>query len=224
MPVKKSTSRKKPSKRGPLTPSNKLARRDKLAIRMEKNIKRDELASALSHHTEENKSVQALVDRLLDPEYATVSLGTLCQRSGLSLHQLMDFFRKTKMDEGLIRAFKHVPDMLEDTAKDALRKEESCWKCQGEGKILIAGDDEDDEQAESPCPECKGKGVTVVPGNTDARKLMFETIGLTGKRGPLIAQQFNLGGGVDSQEDVFKNVHRLMERKDGGVVDAEVVE
>lgn len=223
MATKKKTSRK-PTKRGPLTPSNKLARRDKLAIRMEKNIKRDELASALSHHTEDNKSVSALVDRLLDPEYANVSLGTLCQRSGLSLHQLMDFFRKTKLDEGLIRAFKHVPDMLEDTAKDALRTEESCWKCQGDGEIPVVGDDEDDEgeESKSPCPECKGKGSIVVPGNTDARKLMFETAGLTGKRGPLIAQQFNLGTGVDSQEDVMKSVHKLMGR--GEVVDAEIVE
>ena len=219
MPGKKSTKQKKPTKRGPLTPSNKLARRDQLAIRMEKNIKRDELASALSHHTEDNKSIGALVDRLLDPEYAKVSLGTLCQRSGTSLHQLMDLFRKTKMDEGLIRAFKHVPDMLEDTAKDALSKEESCWKCQGDKEITV-----DDET--SPCPECKGKGITIVPGNTEARKLMFETTGLTGKRGPLIAQQFNLGGGADSQEDVLKNVHRLMERgSDGkGIIDAEIVE
>lgn len=214
---------KKPTKRGPLTPSTKLPRRDKLAIRMEKNIKRDDLVEALSHHTHDNQRVESLVARLLDPEYANVSLGTLCQRSGLSLHQLMDFFRKTKLDEGLIRAFKHVPDMLEDTARDALRTEESCWKCQGDGEIVADGDE---EVVKSPCPECKGKGSIVVPGNTDARKLMFETVGLTGKRGPLIAQQFNLGGGADSSEDVVKNVHRLMERgSDGkGVIDAEIVE
>lgn len=223
MAGRKST-KKKPTKRGPLTPSNKLARRDQLAKRFEKNLSRDETIAALSQHTEGNKRVEALVARLLDPEYRDVALGTLCERVGLSLHQLMDFYRKTKMDEGVMRVHKHVPDILEDTAKDALRSEESCWKCQGEGELLTASDDEDDEeQTKSPCPECKGKGSIVVPGNTDARKLIFETIGLTGKRGPLIAQQFNLGGASDSQEDVMKSVHRLMERK-GGVVDAEIVE
>lgn len=220
MPIKKSTKeeKKKSTKRGPLIPSTSIARRDPLAKRLEKNIKRDEIAAVLSHHTHDNPRVQALMERLLDPEYKDVAIGTLCANVGLSLHQVVDFFRKTKMDEGLIRAYKHVPDMLEDTAKDALRTEESCWKCQGEKEIEKDG-------VKSLCPECKGKGAIVVPGNTDARKLMFETVGLTGKRGPLVAQQFNFGPGTDSQEDVLKNVHRLMKGKDEqGVVDAEVVE
>lgn len=220
MPGKKSTKRKtKAVKRGPLTPSTKLARRDQLAKRFEKNLSREDTVAVLAHHTEGNPRVEALVARLLDPEYKDVALGTLCERVGLSIHQLMDFYRKTKMDEGVMRVHKHVPDILEDTAKDALRTEESCWKCQGEKEI------KDGEGKKSPCPECKGKGTIIVKGDTDARKLIFETVGLTGKKGPLIAQQFNLGGGADTQEDVMKNVHRLMERKDDGtVVDAEVVE
>lgn len=188
----------------PVSSSNAIARRDPLMRRFEKNVPRDEVVEALSHHMEANSRVKQLVGMLLDPNYVNHAMGTLCSKVGLSLHDVMDFFRKTRLDEGLMRMYKHVPDVLEDTAKDAKRSIKTCWKCFGEGTVPK----NKDESAE--CPECAGKGKLMVKGDTDARKLVFETAGLTGKTGPLVAQQFNFAGVIPS-EDHAKDIAKLME-------------
>lgn len=185
-------------------PSTKIARRDPMMRRFEKNVPRDEVIEALSHHMEANARVKHLVGMLLDPVYVDDAIGTLCSKVGLTLHEVMDFFRKTRLDEGLMRMYKHVPDILEDTAKDAKRQIKTCWKCFGGKKVKKS------KNELVTCPECDGEGELMVKGDTDARKLVFEATGLTGKTSPLVAQQFNFGG-VLPPEDHAKSVAKLME-------------
>ncbi len=188
----------------PENSSNAIARRDPLMKRFEKNVPRDEVVEALSHHMEANPRVNQLVQMLLDPTYVNHAMGTLCSKVGLSLHEVMDYFRKTHMDVGLMRLYKHVPDVLEDVAEDAKRSIKTCWKCFGDGKVPK------NKEESAECPECGGKGKLMVKGDDNARKLVFEAAGLTGKTGPLVAQQFNFAGVIPT-EDHAKDIAKLME-------------
>ena len=190
---------------GPLVPVNKRhAHLDPLARHVEKRMKRDEIAGILQPHAVENPRISGLINLLLDPDYRKVSLGKLCEKMGISTHEVVDHFRKTKLDQALLGMYDHVPEILEDTAIDAKSVERTCWKCFGEGEV------KKDKDTLVICPECAGSKRLRKPGDSDARKLVFETAGLAGKRGPSTAIQLNVAGGGVTIEDVSKKTEEVL--------------
>ena len=173
--------------------------------RIDKLVPRSELASALSSQSDQRFIL--LVQRLLDPDYSKHKLSTLCRSLDLNIRDMVEGFRDAKILEGWLRASLHLPDVMEDVAIDAKSRQVVCARCEGSGKIF-RGKGDDAEQVN--CPECSGDGQVRKSGDKDARNLMFESIGLTGKRGPLIAQQFNTLDGTESLETLMKATQPLL--------------
>lgn len=178
------------------------ARRDVYLRRLEKRIPRGEMASALAH-LHDNAKLQEFVAALTNPLFRKWTMASLAYRAGLTLHDLADAFRRVKLDEGLIRMYKHFPAAAEDVARDARSRRVYCQRCDGLGKL-------GEGKSERICPQCKGKCEVRVPGDADARKALLEAAGLIGRRGPLVAQQFNFSDG-DALEDVMKKGRALIE-------------
>ena len=56
------------------------------------------------------------------------------------------------------------------------------------------------------CPQCKGDGEIKKSGDAGARKLILESLGVIGGRGPLIAvQNNNMTVGEDDMESILKS-------------------
>jgi hypothetical protein len=114
-------------------------------------------------------------DALHDPVYRRTSFGTLCRRFGISWVDLVDLWRTHNTYLGLIGALTHLPQILDDVAEDSESRDGPCPRCDGIGHVTR-------ENGEAPCPLCGGVGKVLVPGDTHARRLMFELIGLIGPR------------------------------------------
>lgn len=175
-----------------------MARKNVAFRRFEKSLDTEAFMEAL-YYADDPKA-QELLSLMLGPNKRNTTFAVLCAKAKLSLNDVRDIFRRHAMDTGLQKMYKHVPQVLEDTAIDAQSQKKSCWKCDGTGKL--DGDRE--------CPECKGSGELRVPGDKDSRNLIFESVGLTGKSGPVVAQQFNFGEGAETMEDIVKQASRLV--------------
>lgn len=177
-------------------------RKQTLLRRFERVLGRDHITVALQQ-LHGNAKVEKLVALLVDPTFRDCTLANLVGRAEMTLSELQRAFRSVKLDEALIRLYKHFPDVAEDVAKDARSTRVACPRCDG-SKVVGVG------KKQRACPRCKGKGEIRAIGDEASRKLLFETAGLTGRRGPLIAQQFNLGG--ESLEDTVMDATAALSR------------
>ena len=55
----------------------------------------------------------------MDPAYSRHSFAKLCERAGVGRVELVDLFRRHKLDLGILKMSKQLPEVLEDTAIDA---------------------------------------------------------------------------------------------------------
>ena len=129
---------------------------------------REELVLALQHSTDENG--QRLLAHLEDPRARRLSLRKVSADARVSFPQLYkiysDALRAKAHTEAMLIQAQHLPAIMKSTCQDALSQTNTCPTCGGEGKAR---------------------------GSIDNRKLIFESAGLTGKRGaPLVAIQQNL--------------------------------
>jgi hypothetical protein len=122
-----------------------------------------------------NERFHRLYDALHDPAYRKTSFGTLCRRFGISWVDLVDLWRAHNTCLGLMAALNHLPQILNDVAEDSESRDVPCPRCDGIGHVTR-------QNGEAPCPTCDGAGKVRVPGDTHARRLMFELIGLIGPR------------------------------------------
>lgn len=166
MPTKK--PRKKAQK--PQSPP----RKDRLLRRFADTLDQDEVIGSLYSSTDER--VHRLAEMMTDPAYARFTLARLCQRVGLSTLDLLELFRRHKLDMGIIEMSRHAPAIMEDVARDAESRMEACRECAGTGMVKDKSTGE-----KSHCLHCSGEGQVRVPGDYRARKLMFQTLGLIGK-------------------------------------------
>ena len=170
------------------------ARKDSLARRVFNSIGREELLETLSVAQDERAG--RLLELLLDPEYRNHTFGRLCERARLSATEVVDLFRKYKIDLGIVAMAKRAPEVMRDVAIDAQSKQSYCRRCDGTGEVF-------DEDEERTCPACKGTGEVRTRGDEKARKLFFETFRLTGKKAPAVAIQQNFGRKEDSLEHLI---------------------
>jgi hypothetical protein len=97
-----------------------------------------------------------LYDALQDPAYRNTNLSTLCRRFGVSLKDLVKLWRDYNIALGMLYLGNLLPEIMKQTAEDALR------------------------------------------GDKDARRLVFEIAGLTGRnKTPIVAIQQNFGENLE---------------------------
>ena len=169
---------------------NYRARRDKIMRQTENILGRDAIAHALL--ADSDLRIQSFAAQMVDPANAGTTMSRIAEKLGLKWDDIVEAFRKSKIAEGNLRMFQHIPQIMEDTAIDSKSKLKMCPMCEGKGK-----------SGEQDCVECEGSGRVRVAGSTEARKIVFETAGLIGKKGPLLAvANFNALDGSESFEEL----------------------
>jgi len=137
--------------------------------RLADTLSRDELVGSLYSSTDER--VLRLAEMMADPAYARFTLAKLCQRLGLSTLDLLELFRRHKLDMGIVEMSRRAPGIMEDVAEDAKSRMEACRKCHGTGMVK----DKNTEEM-SRCLHCSGEGQVRVSGDYRARKLFFQVM------------------------------------------------
>jgi hypothetical protein len=177
------------------------------------SMSREEFAEAVemaSAADPENTRLDTFLRALVDPAYRSVSIKNLTRQFGISLLQVHDIWRESRMHHGMMRMLNHVPDILEDTAVDARSTMGVCPRCDGIGTVMPETTAKDEVPSVRSCPECEGKQKVRRPGDKVARELVFESIGLTGKRGgPLVAIQNNMAT-ESGLEEVLVSTQKLI--------------
>ncbi len=165
------------------------------------NVPEDEFSAALD--ASGDPKFQNFLLARCDPAYRQVGFAALCRKFNISLQDVDDLWRSHQLHRGMIRMMNQVPVILEDVAEDAKSRTVVCPRCDG---LLTLINDKGDVR---PCPVCKETGMVRQTGDKAARELVFESIGLTGKRGPMVAIQQNFG--LDSGlEDVLMATQRVI--------------
>lgn len=192
--------------------------KNSIMLRTLKNYDKLELAETLEQVMAEDPKMQAFVQLLTDATRQNTGIARLAEQCGLSFQAVMDGFRRAKLGEGTLRMFHHVPEVMEQVAQDAKAKMVTCPKCDGlrvvpqrdiMGQVVMEAVEGKPQPVGRECPTCKGAGEVEKSGDPDARKLVFETAGLIGKRGPMVVQQFNSLDGSESPEDTYKALRAL---------------
>ena len=180
------TSADNPFRTGALTKKEKKLR----TLKFFDILPRAEIVDFL-RKTEANNAL-LLADMLEDPAYLDRLPTTLMSQAEISLSSLADLYEKSQGMEGRMKMLKHVPEIFEDVAIDAKSSVVPCPYCD-------AGITHDKDGNERTCAQCYGEGALRRTGDSDARKTVFETLGFTGKKAPLIAIQNNtINPGVQS--------------------------
>ena len=144
--------------------------------------------------TGDDKAI-ALATMMMNPTERR-SFPTLCRACGVTLQQLNELWRKHNLALGMVKMASRLPKVMEDTAQDAESKYSLCPRCDGLGTVTRAIKDDSGNlrEVDEECPQCHGAREVRTPGDAKARDLTFETMGLTGKTAPMLAQQFIIGG------------------------------
>lgn len=176
--------------------------------RFRENIDIDKLELFMS----ENEKYTAFIMALHDPDHARLTFATICRKFSVTLHELQMLYTDGMRHMGLLNMASKLPQVMEDVAEDSLSKQVVCPRCDGH-KILTEILERDEKTGkpiktqERPCPVCEGDGKVRQSGDKHARDLVFESMKLTGQKGPLVAIQQNFGdaGGLSaSMEGMLK--------------------
>lgn len=177
-----------------------------------KHISREELAHALGD-ADDTRAMQ-LANLMLDPEYAKTTVGVLANKVGLTTSSVIEAYRKRKVAESTAIILKHAPQIMEDVAEDAKSRIVVCPTCKGEKVVEIRTPD---RVTCAPCLTCEQTGKVKESGDNNARKLVFESIGLIGKTVPLIDARKVVIGDDDGLEETLKNIARARSLPDAAV-------
>lgn len=173
-------------------------------------------------HTDQKKAIQ-LVELLLDPANKQTSFATLYRRVGLTMADIVGWVTDYSRDISLLALNEQMPEVMADVVYDARNRTVPCLRCDETGSVTVLDEqlipDSDppkyhEVEVRKRCPACFGARVVVQSGANNARELVFEASGFTGKKVPLIAQQFNLGV-VRPMEDDASDVQRLIDAQRG---------
>lgn len=204
-----------------MVPRKSPPRKDVVFRRLEASVSHDEWRAALEATADDR--FHSLMLEYFDPANKK-SLPQCAREVGLTYPQVLKAITQYRLDQGLLRMSAHVPQVLEDVAVDAKSQLVPCPSCKGAGKltqqrqVVLEGVLVMDESGKRPlmttveekCWTCEGVGKLRKVGDADARKLMFDTLKLTGQKGPLVAQQFNLGAGA-SPEDAVEAAQQVLD-------------
>jgi hypothetical protein len=198
---------------------------DVIFRRLEHSMPRDEMAYIMECANDER--AQRLMKTMLDPRFRKRTLPWMARECGLSYMDVVLLIKNHHIGDGTVRMARHVPQAMEDVAIDSLSKEVTCGNCRGYLINSVASvpvtevvtDEQTGRQTIQQklgpdgaslwekCLVCDGVGTLRKVGDADSRKILFETMGLTGRKGPLVVQQFNTG----SMEDTVGAAHDVLD-------------
>jgi hypothetical protein len=164
----------------------------------------------------EQDKYSTFIAALHDPAYSGLTFPTICRKFGVTLHELQSIYTDGMRQMSLLQLSSSLPRIMEDVAEDAKSKQVVCPRCDGE-KVLIEVVERDEKGKpkkikERSCPVCEGAGKVRQSGDKHARDLVFESMKLTGQKGPLVAinQQFNNDSNLDaSMERMMKITQQI---------------
>lgn len=141
------------------------------------------------------------------------SMTRIAKWCGLTLVDLTKFWRDSRMQQAMLTVSEAIPAVMQDIAADARNRPMPCPRCDGYGTLLDARANNPDypvafedtpaaasydgqtfSNSKEPlraCPECNGNGHVTARGDSEARKILLEAGGVTGKRAPVIMNQHN---------------------------------
>jgi hypothetical protein len=170
----------------PLAPSE-----DKAVRTFYETVPSAEFCDALGLSKDEK--FETLGRLMLDPRRRDTSFATKMIIAKVTLVDLYDFWSKHQLHVGLLKLANRVPKILDDVAQDAESKMVACSRCDGIGTVLDLGPNNEIAAKPRVCPLCEGTRKIRAVGDKAARDLVFESVGLTGKRPPPVAIQQNFG-------------------------------
>ena len=156
------------------------------------NIDKEALVLFLSEHDKYLDFVRALHD----PTQAHASYNLLCRRYGVTLHELNSVYTDGNRLLGLMLMSTQIPDLMGEVMGDSRNSTQVCPRCDGLKTLTNVerdGEGNITNTTSRDCPVCKGVGDIKQIGDKDARHLVFESMKLTGQKGPLVAIQQNFG-------------------------------
>jgi hypothetical protein len=184
----------------------------KLSFRLlQESVPKDTLARILS--TSADPRVERLVAYMFQPMFRDQTLESLAVKAGLVYGEVLRIITQAKVGQGILEMSEHVPGVMVDTAIDAQAKDIACPACRGTGEVI-------DDRAAKPrkgqppdlteCWTCQGSGWCREPGDTEKARLVFDAVGLTGRRGPSV--QVNVGQtGAGTVEDDIGEAARVLD-------------
>src|SRR5262245_45386740 len=179
-----------------LTPDQ--SHRDIPALRFWDTIDREQFELALSDH-DNNDKYATFLQALSDPTYARCSFPTLLRKFNISLHEAQSIYTDHMRHMALLQMSSQLPEVMADVTDDAKSHMRTCPRCDGEKVVEFT---RAKKRVRKKCPECKGQGEIRVIGDEHARDLVFESMKLIRKQGPLLTMQQNfVTGGYDPTLD-----------------------
>lgn len=207
-PKRKPMPRDKHGRQLTREPSN-----DEPMRRFRENIDVDKLALFMSEHDK----YAAFIKALSDPDHARLTFATVCRKFGVSLHELQALYTDGMRHMGLLNMAARLPQVMEDVAEDSLSRQVVCPRCDGTCALLdILERDEKTGKATKTkartCPVCNGDGTVRQVGDKHARDLVFESMKLTGQKGPMVAIQQNFGSGGDGLDPKMEGMLKMTQQ------------
>lgn len=148
----------------------------------------------------------ALVECLVAPRFRNWSIHRLARTMNITLQELFEFWRDNRHLTGMIQMMDAVPDIYRTVGEDAISRNYPCDACEGAGKRPRSAEDPTIVQ----CSSCHGTGVMRVMGNDKARELVFETTGLTGRKGGMnVIGQVNINEG-ETLESMIASAQKVL--------------
>jgi hypothetical protein len=200
-PRKSSTKYRPKDPKRPKAPRDPLA--DKALVNFFSAVDPERLRAILEMSDDER--LQKLGVALSAAKFNNSSPMLLSRRMGVSLVDLAKVYEDGHKALGRALMAEDIPEIMKQNAADALPTTEPCPRCDGlkvvpvleEGGGEVEGDVEGEEvsaRGNRRCPKCSGLGTVRKPGLIEAKKLVFETSGLTSKGGGQVVQtQVNVG-------------------------------
>jgi hypothetical protein len=146
----------------------------------------------------DNPAAKRFLHYLFDARRSRTPVETLAKMAGVGIPQLRQIWRQARLDEGFLCLLNAYPGAMKDVALDARSTREICKPCGGTGKLvddtrpvpMIRSSRRNAEDPPPPvlitCANCQGKGWMRKSGDKDARLLMGQILGVSGKPAPLV--------------------------------------
>lgn len=152
----------------------------------------------------EDERLQAWAEVRRDEQYKHYLDVTLARKCQVTLKSILSCYTEHQKTMALAAMANRMPAVAEDIAEDAQTRRMPCPKCFGQGEVTVEG------SAPLTCENCWGTGELRQAGDAKAREQMLEAMEITGKKVPLVAQQFNMGDGF-SVDSLIRQGQKVLE-------------
>jgi hypothetical protein len=155
-----------------------------------------------------------LLRDLNDPSKLRTPLAKLMAKYNISLGELQVVYMDGMRQIAMLTAANSSHEIMADVVEDARSVYVVCARCDGDKVVYATPKEGGTEQFEKPCPTCDGVGKVRKKGDDHSRDIVFESMKITGQKGPLVAIQNNVGvngAGLDAKmEGLLKRAQAVV--------------